>query len=188
MPHGSTACIARPTEWRRIKRIFVGGPQENVPRDKENCFDFVVALARATVEQGHTLLNGCRSSLDLETAKEAQDWLVNSRRQPAGRIKSYCLKGAKPVHNIGKVLYSGLSDWNMSHPDLKLPEQIDQADVTIFVAGGEGTFWAKNWAFYARKAILGIPRFGGAGETIYEQELTRLRATIPPVAEEKVRE
>jgi hypothetical protein len=72
----------------------------------------------------------------------------------------------------------------MGHPDLKLPEQIDQADLTIFVAGGEGTFWAKNWAFYARKPILGIPRFGGAGETIYEQELTRLRAAIPAVAEE----
>jgi len=184
MPHGSTACIAWPTEWRWILRIFIGGSLENVPRDKEDCFTFVAALARATVEQGHTLLNGCRSSLDLGTAKAAQDWLVNNGRQPADQIKSYCLKGAKPVHNVGRVLYSELSDWNMSHPDLKLPEQIDQADVTIFVAGGEGTFWAKNWAYYARKPILGIPRFGGAGETIYEQELTRLRAAIPPVAEE----
>jgi hypothetical protein len=53
-------------------RIFVGGSLENVPRDKDLGFDFVAALARAIVEQDHTLLNGCRSSLDLETAKAAQ--------------------------------------------------------------------------------------------------------------------
>lgn len=165
-------------------KIFVGGSLETVPRDKELCGDFVVALAHAIMEQGHTLLNGCRSSLDETTAKAAQEWLLKNSIQPTDRIKSYCLKGAKPRHAIGRVLYSELSDWSMGHPDLKLPEQIAQADVTMFVAGGEGTYWAKNWAYYGRKPILGIPRFGGAGETIYEQELARLRANIPALAEE----
>jgi hypothetical protein len=54
----------------------------------------------------------------------------------------------------------------------------------MFVAGTEGTFWARNWAFFARKPILGIPRFAGAGETIYIQELKRLRETLPAVAED----
>jgi hypothetical protein len=72
----------------------------------------------------------------------------------------------------------------MSHPDLKVPEQIDMADVTIFVAGNEGTFWAKNWASYARKLILGVPRFGDAGETIFNQELMHFRASYPILAEE----
>jgi hypothetical protein len=72
----------------------------------------------------------------------------------------------------------------MNHPELRIPEQIELAGATIFVAGGEGTFWAKNWAFYARKPILGIPRFGGAGETIYYQEVARLRESFPAAAEE----
>jgi hypothetical protein len=72
----------------------------------------------------------------------------------------------------------------MNHAELRIPEQIEQADATIFVAGHEGTFLAKNWAFYARKPILGVPRFGGAGETIYDQELVRLRANSPTTAED----
>ena len=72
----------------------------------------------------------------------------------------------------------------MNHAELRIPEQIDLADATIFVAGREGTFLAKNWAFYARKPILGVPRFGGAGETIYDQELLRLRMNSPTTAED----
>jgi hypothetical protein len=72
----------------------------------------------------------------------------------------------------------------MNHAELRIPEQIEQADATIFVAGHNGTFLAKNWAFYARKPILGVPRFGGAGETIYDQELVRLRANSPTTAED----
>lgn len=165
-------------------KIFVGGSVDNVPRDKASCRDFVSALARAIVEQNHTLLNGCRSSLDETIANAAQEWLVNNKTEPNEQIISYCLKNDTPVHTIPTLRTSELSDWQMNHPQLHPPEQIDEADVTIFVAGGEGTFWAKNWAFYARKPIVGIPRFGGAGEEIYRQELTRLKATVPAVAKE----
>lgn len=164
-------------------RIFVGGSLENVPRDKDLCYKFVLALGHKIVEQGHTLLNGCRSSLDLEIARAAQEWLDHTG-QSSERIISYCLRDEKPIHSIGRVRTSALSDWNMSHPDLKVPEQIDMADVTIFIAGNEGTFWAKNWASYARKLILGVPRFGGAGETIYDQELIYFQANYPTLTED----
>src|SRR5262249_54192281 len=69
-------------------------------------------------------------------------------------------------------------------PELGVPEQIEQAGPTIFVAGSDGTFWSKNWASIARKLIIGIPRFGGAGETIYDRELKYLRGTFPVMAED----
>jgi hypothetical protein len=72
----------------------------------------------------------------------------------------------------------------MNHPELRIPEQIEQADATIFIAGHDGTFLAKNWSFYARKPILGVPRFGGAGETIYDQELARFRMNSPTNADD----
>jgi hypothetical protein len=72
----------------------------------------------------------------------------------------------------------------MNHCELELPEQIGLAGATIFIAGSEGTFWSKNWASFARKLILGIPRFGGAGESIYNQELKHLREAYPSVAED----
>ena len=133
---------------------------------------------------GHVLLNGCRSLLDVEVSRAAQEWLVSNGKSADDMIISYCQKDSQPAHSFGRVRASVLTDWQMNHPELRIPEQIELASATIFVAGGEGTFWAKNWAFYARKPILGIPRFGGAGETIYYQEVERLRETFPAAAEE----
>lgn len=165
-------------------RIFVGGSLRIVPRDLPLCREFAAALGREIVKQGHVLLNGCRSLLDKEVASSAQEWLVSNGGNPEEMIISYCQKSAEPVHSFGRVRASVLADWQMNHPELRIPEQIELAGATIFVAGGEGTFWAKNWAFYARKPILGIPRFGGAGETIYYQEVARLRESFPAAAEE----
>jgi len=72
----------------------------------------------------------------------------------------------------------------MDHPELKVPEQIKDADATIFIAGSEGTFGARSWASFARKLILAIPRFGGSGEIIYEHELKCLQATFPEAAKD----
>ena len=71
---------------------------------------------------------------------------------------AYCDKNHAPAHNIGNIRRSSLPDWNMNHPELKVPEQIALADATIFVAGRDGTFWARDWAYYPRKPILGVPR------------------------------
>lgn len=155
-------------------KIYVGGSLRDVPRDPDLCRKFVAALGTAIARQGHVLLTGCRSSLDQEIASAAQEWLAGNAGNPKDRIISFCLESDKPVHSVGTLRRSALSDWGMNHSDLVVPEQIDQADATIFVAGGEGTFWAKNWAHLARKLILGIPRFGGAGQKIYTKERTRL--------------
>jgi hypothetical protein len=144
----------------------------------------VAALGREIVQQRHVLLNGCQGSVDKEIATAAQGWLESNGGNPDRSIISYRLKSYAQIHEIGRVRLSSLPDWQMNHAELRIPEQIEQADATIFVAGREGTFLAKNWAFYARKPILGVPRFGGAGETIYDQELTRLRMISPTMAED----
>lgn len=163
-------------------RIFVGGSLKKVPQDSDFCRQFVVELGTEIVRQGHVLLNGCRSSLDKEIAIAAQEWLASKGVNDKDKIISYCLKSDKPIHSFGTVRRSALLDWQMNHCELKVPEQIELAGATIFVAGSEGTFWAKNWASFAGKLILGIPRFGGAGETIYNNELEHLRETSPMVA------
>ena len=165
-------------------RMFVGGSLRDVPREAELCRAFVAALGAEIVKQGHVLLNGCRSSLDQEIATAAHDWLVGNSSNPKGHILSYCLKTDQPIHSLGTVRYSALLDWQMTHAELTVPEQIELADATVFVAGGDGTFWSKNWAWLGRKPIFGVPRFGGAGETIYNRELRRLRETSPAAADE----
>lgn len=156
-------------------KIYVGGSLRDVPRDPDLCREFVAALGTTIARQGHVLLTGCRSSLDQEIASAAQKWLVGNAGNPKDRIISFCLESDKPAHSVGTLRLSALLDWGMNHSDLVVPEQIDQADATIFVGGGEGTFWAKNWAQLARKLILGIPRFGGAGQKIYTKARTGLR-------------
>jgi len=163
-------------------RIFIGGSLKKVPQDSDFCRQFVVELGTEIVRKGHVLLNGCRSSLDKEIAIAAQEWLASKGVNDKDKIISYCLKSDKPIHSFGTVHRSALLDWQMNHCELKVPEQIELAGATIFVAGSEGTFWAKNWASFAGKLILGIPRFGGAGETIYNNELEHLRETSPMVA------
>jgi hypothetical protein len=160
------------------------GSLRNIARDPKLCLEFVAALGGEIVKQGHVLLNGCRNSVDKEVASAAQECLTRSGGDPDKSIISYCIKSAEPVHRFGRVRQSSLPDWQMNHAELRIPEQIEQADATIFVAGHNGTFLAKNWAFYARKPILGVPRFGGAGRMIYDQELVRLRMNSPTTAED----
>ena len=156
-------------------RIYVGGSLRDVEQ-LEDFRRFVAALGRSIVEQGHVLLNGCRNPLDKDLATAAQEWLVHNQRDPRRYLVSYWQKDVEPAHKFGTLRASALPDWTMSHPELQVPEQIDNADVTVFIAGGEGTYLARNWAHWARKPILGVPRFGGAGFRIYLQELSRLRA------------
>jgi hypothetical protein len=155
-------------------RIFVGGSLRDVP-DTDTCRKFIVALGRAIVERGHVLLNGCRNPVDKDIAEGAAQWLVDNKRDPKAYVISYWQRDIQRAHTCGTVRASALPDWRMSHPELRVPEQIEKADVTIFLGGGEGTYLARNWAHWARKPILGVPCFGGAGEQIYLQELKRLR-------------
>lgn len=165
-------------------RIFVGGSFGSATRDHDLCQKFVHALGREIVKRGHKLLNGCRSPLDSTIAGGAEEWLKANEKDPKQQILSYYLKDQTPVHRYGKVVKSLLEDWEMTHSELRIPEQIQHSHLAIFIGGSEGTFGARNWADWARKPILGIPRFGGAGETIFEQELER-RAEVSDLAREE---
>ena len=161
-------------------RIYVGGSLEHGPDDHDARKEFVGQLGVEIVRRDHVLLNGCRSSFDVEIARAAHEWLTKNRpsevmaEEVAGPIISYYLKSEKPAHTYGVVRRSSLESWKMDRPETRVPEQIDTADATIFIAGTAGTLWARNWAYYARKPIFGIPCYGGSGETIYDQELRRL--------------
>jgi hypothetical protein len=136
-------------------RIYVGGSLRDVGGEPELCRQFVSALGVAIVRQGHILLNGCRGSFDQEIAVAANESLVRNAGDPKDRIVSYSLKSDTPVHSVGTLRYSALLDWHMNHPELDVPEQIELAGATIFVAGSEGTYWCSRRAKrYAESSSL----------------------------------
>lgn len=151
-------------------RIFVGGSLRNNVAHSDQFEQFIQRFGELIVERDHILLTGCRGSLDKTIAEAAGQWLEKNGRDPRKQIISYRLKNAEPVHRVGRIQVSKRTDWELTHPDLDSPEQIAEADVAVFVAGGEGTFFAANWARIARKPVLGVGQFGGAGEAIYERE------------------
>lgn len=155
--------------------IFVGGSLKEVPQNKDRCLQFVTYLGQRIVERGHTLLGGCRGSLDMAVAEAAQAWLVVNGRDKSPQLISYRLSNDQPSHKIGRILVSARKDWELSHPDLSPPEQIAEADVTVFIAGSHGTLAAANWARIAKKPILGISQFGGAARDIGQQERSRFK-------------
>ncbi len=134
-------------------RIYVGGSLNNVPRDQEMCQSFAQALGIEVVKQGHFLLNGCHGNFDREIAKAAYKWLdENDKAHAEERLISYCMRNLAKSHSVGRISVSALPDWQMTHPKLLVPEQIERSTVTIFVAGNEGTYWARNWALLCEKA------------------------------------
>ena len=153
-------------------KIFVGGSFRDIQVDEALCQQFVVRLAEKIMEHGHILLTGCRGSLDKAIAEAAAAWLDRNGKadETHNRIISYKLKPDEPSHHIGRIQVSKREDWSLSTPGLSLPEQIAEADATVFVAGGEGTYFAANWARMGSKPVLGVARFKGAGEGIYENE------------------
>jgi hypothetical protein len=132
----------------------------------------VARLGECIVERGHILLNGCRGSLDKRIAEAAAAWLDQHNKNPFDQIHSYMLEGEEnlQVHEAGCIFISELEDWEISDVSLRIPEQIEMADVTVFVAGSKGTFKAANFARIAHKPILGIGMFGGSGYALNKQE------------------
>lgn len=154
-------------------KIYVGGSLRDCPVDPELCAQFIERLGAKIAEHGHILLTGCRGSLDKAIAESANNWLERDgqdTKEIRKRIISYKLKADEPIHNFGRVQVSKRADWSLTTPNLSLPEQIAEADVAIFVAGSEGTFFAANWARISGKPILGVARFGGAGSVLFEGE------------------
>jgi hypothetical protein len=163
--------------------IYVGGSERDIGNLGE-FRKFLNALGTSIVMKGHRLLNSCSNRVDMELATAANQWLAKKKKNPKYYIISYRTPSRKPAHDKGSVRRSKLPDWNMAHAELLVPEQIRKANVTMFIAGGEGTYLARNWARWAHKPILGIPRFGGAGEQIFYQELHRIQDDNSPEAED----
>ena len=153
--------------------IFVGGSLSQTGAREPLARRFIQRLGEQIVKREHTLLTGCRGSLDCAIAEAAFNWLKGRAKDPRPQIVSYRLKNDEPAHRLGRIHVSKRVDWALTHPELNPPEQIAEADVTMFVAGGEGTFCANNWARIANKPILGITLFGGAGAQIFEMERER---------------
>jgi hypothetical protein len=153
--------------------VFVGGSLRDVPQYQEACIAFVAALGRETIRRGHTVLTGCSGSLDKAFAEAAYTALDADAAKARLRLISYRLKDAEPAHRLGRVQISRRADWELTHPELDPPEQIVEADVTIFIAGHEGTYAAANWARIAGKPILGVAQFGGAGAVLFDRERSR---------------
>jgi hypothetical protein len=169
-----TAVRLTPPQHRRQLRIVVIGSLKDVPIAPKRCARFVGCLGEMIVARGHTLMTGCRGSLDLAIARAAMTWLESSGR-PRGQLVSFLPRKATPVHELGTINRSYVTDWeDISRPDATPPEQIARCDVTICVAGTEGTCMGATWARFAGKPVLGIAQFGGAGQELYCFEREKL--------------
>lgn len=154
-----------------LKLLIVGGLDEANVTELPKLLEFAQLLGREVVRQGHVLLNACRTSFDAAVAESAYSEAETMGVNPGERIVSYVLAGQTPAHTFGKVRTSQLTDWELGNPRLKVPEPIEIADAVLVVGGFTGTHRATNWARISNKPLLPIPRFGGAAETIYAEEL-----------------
>jgi hypothetical protein len=155
-------------------KLLVVGSLRNVPSYPDLCGIFVERLGEQIVERGHTLLNGCRGSLDSAIAMAADARLKALDRPVEKQLVGYHLREAEPAHRFGAIRISGRTDWDLTHPQLVPPEQIATADAAIFVAGHEGTFIAANWARISGIPVLGVSAFGGAARELYAFERSNL--------------
>jgi hypothetical protein len=147
--------------------------KEGLPRIEE----FARLLGKEVINQGHILLNACRTSFDRIVAESALSAVTALGSDPSDRIISYALAGQSPAHNFGNVRTSQLIDWELGCPKLRIPEPIEQADAVIIVGGFTGTHRAANWARISGKPLLPVPRFAGAAEKIYAEELDLFEQT-----------
>lgn len=156
-------------------RILVSGGFDTADAQlTERVAAFAEALGPALADNGHVLLNGCRTELDrLLIDAMHRRLLETGATDVERRIVSYVLDGMQPVHMAGTILRSRLSDWDIASATFYIPEQIQQADVIILVGGFEGTLRAANWARIAGKPLLPFTALGGAAQQVYTQELDR---------------
>jgi nucleoside 2-deoxyribosyltransferase len=159
----------------RMNILVAGGFDENDKR-AEAIRSFAKALGEAIGVRGHILLNGSLTELDSLIAEALSAKLENAgltAKERETRIVSYALAGTQPAHGYGTVLRSRLTDWEIAKESFYIPEQVQQADVVILVAGFDGTYRAAHWARFAQKPLLPFTAFGGAAARIYEDELNK---------------
>src|SRR5262249_26412939 len=146
---------------------------------------FATALGRQIILGGHTLLGGCRTSLDAHVANSAAETAKIKGWDSKKLIKSWLAKSTpKPVHPHGACMRSEVQDWSQIPRGLVYPEPIQEADDVIIVGGWEGTHYAASWSRLAGKPLLPVASFGGAAAAIYRDELAmferRYGTRFPP--------
>ena len=151
-------------------KVLVVGSLKEVPSYPELCQEFSEKLAATLVDRGHTIMTGCRGSLDKAIAEAAARRLAEKKLDARKLLVSYRLIDEEPGHRLGSIRVSSRTDWELSHPTLDPPEQFIEADVILFVAGKGGTYIGANWARIAGKPVLGIAQFGGAAAEIFRRE------------------
>jgi hypothetical protein len=153
-------------------RVLVAGGFDADDPNADDMRQFSRAMGKAVAAHGHVLMNGARTELDALLATSADEMLkLIGEEDPDQRIISYVLSGNRPVHNVGNLIRSQLSDWEIGGAHFYVPEQIAQADVVILIGGFEGTFRAANWAEIAHKPLLPFAKFGGAAAEVYQRVL-----------------
>ena len=83
--------------------IFVGGSLSRFGTGETPARRFVRSLGEHIVKREHTLLTGCRGSLDCAIAEAAFNWLKTRDRDPRRQIVSYRLKNEEPAHRFGRI-------------------------------------------------------------------------------------
>lgn len=152
-----------------MANILVIGSLEFTDQKQESFINF---LGKEIIDQGHKLLNGCRSKLDAKIAESAFNFSKEKGLDPNKTILSYADPQHDPVHSFGTILQSRCLNWtSLSSPGLEIPETIREANVVIIVGGKDGTHCAANWARINRKSLMPITVFGGSAKEIYYQEL-----------------
>ena len=101
----------------------VRGLPNGVPVAPKRCARFVASLGEAIVSRGHTLMTGCRGSLDQAIAGAAHAFVTKTGGSPA-QIVSFLPRKAQPVHRFGVINRSYVANWeDISRPDATPPEQ-----------------------------------------------------------------
>lgn len=151
-------------------KIFVSGSLRNIEKNQDLCEKFVEKLGETIMKRKHILLTGCSGSLDKKIAESSASFIGNDK-DCQQQIHSYLAEDqeGQKAHNVGRITLSELKNWNMEQIGSVVPEQIKFADVSIFIAGKEGTIKGSNFSKNEGKPILGIGTFGGAGKEINKE-------------------
>src|SRR5438105_2684885 len=106
---------------------------------------FASALGRESIERGHTLLGGCRSTLDAEVAVAGELAAQQRKLDPRQVVRSWVSKATTPSHQAGEIVRSRVGDWSQVPRGFIFPEPVQEADVVIIVGGRDGTQYAASW-------------------------------------------
>lgn len=154
-----------------MSKMLVAGGIHTEGDDADLRTRFAAALGRQIIQRGHTLLGGCRTSLDAHVASAAADAAAKKGVDTKRVLKSWVTKSTQASHSYGERVRSQLENWSQIPRGLTFPEPIQEADVVIIIGGWDGTHHAASWARLAGKPVLPVASFGGAAVDIYRDEL-----------------